>query len=89
MDCNPPDLLVHGIIQVRTLEWGAIYLHVPNPETEPASSALAGLFFTTESPGKPKERTVSPINNVKKTGQPHARVILDHYHIPHTKINPK
>ena len=60
-----------------------------NPETEPASSALAGLFFTTESPGKPKERTVSPINNVKKTGQPHARVILDHYHIPHTKINPK
>ena len=26
---------------------------LPNPGTEPASLALAGRFFTTESPGKP------------------------------------
>ena len=27
--------------------------HLSNPRTEPASSALAGGFFTTEPPGKP------------------------------------
>ena len=27
---------------------------LPNPETEPTSPALAGGFFTTEPPGKPK-----------------------------------
>ena len=28
----------------------------PNPEMEPASPALAGTFFTTESPGQPCNR---------------------------------
>ena len=27
---------------------------LPDPETEPVSPALAGGFFTTEPPGKPK-----------------------------------
>ena len=27
--------------------------YLPNPETKPESSALAGGFFTTEPPGKP------------------------------------
>ena len=27
--------------------------HLPDPEVEPWSSALAGGFFTTEPPGKP------------------------------------
>ena len=27
---------------------------LPNPETEPESPALAGGFFTIESPGKPR-----------------------------------
>ena len=90
-DCSPPDTGPWDYPSKNT----GVGCHlsppgdVPNPDTDPASSALAGLFFTTESPGEPKERIVSPVNNVKKTGQPHARVILDDYLIPHTKINPK
>ena len=37
---------VHGISQVRILEWVAIFF-------SRRSSALAGRFFTTEPPGKP------------------------------------
>ena len=39
--------------------------HVPGPETEPMSpesSALAGRFFTTESPGKSSEPDNARIN---------------------------
>ena len=32
---------------------------LPNPEVEPVSPALAGGFFTTESPGKPTIKTFS------------------------------
>ena len=31
---------------------------LPNPETEPISPALAGGFFTTESPGRPSQLTI-------------------------------
>ena len=27
---------------------------IPNPRIEPASPALAGIFFTTKAPGKPQ-----------------------------------
>ena len=52
------DSSVHGILQVRMLEWVAISFSrdLPQPGIEPVSSvplALAGRFFTTELPGKP------------------------------------
>ena len=47
--------MVHRISQARILEWVAISFcrGFPNPGIEPVSPALAGEFFTTESPGKP------------------------------------
>ena len=44
----------HGISQTRILEWVAISFSrgLPEAGTESASSALAGGFFTTESPEK-------------------------------------
>ena len=33
---------------------------LPLPETEPASPALAGGFFTTEQPGKPLSVALAP-----------------------------
>ena len=52
MDCRPPASSVHGVFQVRILEWVAVSFSrdLPNPETEPASvesPALVGRFFTT------------------------------------------
>ena len=46
---------VHGISQVKILEEVAICFSrdLPEPGIELASPALAGRFFTTESPGKP------------------------------------
>ena len=56
VDYSPPGSSVHGISQTRILEWVAIFLSpgaLPDPGTEPTSSALAGIFFTTEPPGRP------------------------------------
>ena len=67
MDCSPPGSSIHGILLARVLEWGAIAFSeeywsellflsagdLPDPGMEPASPALAGRFFTTETPGKP------------------------------------
>ena len=52
MDCSPPDSSVYGISQARIPEWVAISFSrdLPNPGSGPASSALVGGFFTTESP---------------------------------------
>ena len=52
MDGSPLGSSVHGLLQVRTLEWVAIPFpgNLPDPEIElasPASPALAGAFFTT------------------------------------------
>jgi len=33
MDCSPPGSSVHGIFQVRVLEWGAIALAIKKNET--------------------------------------------------------
>ena len=56
MDSSPPGSSVHGILQARILEWGAMPSSrgFSNPGIEPASlacPALAGGFFTTVSPG--------------------------------------
>ena len=50
MDYRRPSSSVHGISQVRILEWAAISFSrgLPNQQIEPVSPALAGRFFTTE-----------------------------------------
>ena len=54
MDCNLPASAVRGISQARIVEW--VTIPSPgdrhNPGIEPKSPALAGRFFTIESPGK-------------------------------------
>ena len=57
MDHSPPGSSVHGILQARILEWVAMpsSRDLSSPGTELVSlmsPALAGGFFTTESPGK-------------------------------------
>ena len=46
MDCIPPGSSVHGLSQVRMLEWVAIPFsrNLPNPGIKPGS--IAGRFFT-------------------------------------------
>ena len=51
MDCSPPGSSVHGISQIRILEWVAISFS--GGSLEPMSPALAGRFFTAQSPGRP------------------------------------
>jgi len=66
MDCNPPGFSVHGISQAIVVLDGVschfLLQEIVGPGIELASltsPALAGRFFTTESPSKPlflKER---------------------------------
>ena len=55
MTCSPPGSSVLGISQTRN--WSGLPLLSPedlsDPGIKPAFLALAGWFFTTESPGKP------------------------------------
>ena len=53
MDCSLAGSAVHGTSQARILEWVAIAFSRESSWlwNEPASSALAGGFFTTEPPG--------------------------------------
>ena len=55
MDCSLPGPSVHEIFLARILEWVAISSpgDLPDPGIEAVSPALAGRFFTAESPGKP------------------------------------
>ena len=60
--CNLPGSSVHEISQARTLEWVAISYtrgssQFRNPTQVSCISALAGRFFTTVSPGKPRHST--------------------------------
>ena len=52
MDCSLPGSSVHWIFRARMLDWVAISFWggLPNPEFEPASSALAGTGLTWEAP---------------------------------------
>ena len=56
MDCSLRCSSMHGISQMRILEWVAISYSSTssNPGIELAFPALAGRFFTTELPGKPR-----------------------------------
>ena len=51
MDCSPPGSSVHGISQIRILEWVAISFS--RGSFEATSATLAGRFFTAQPPGKP------------------------------------
>ena len=57
MDCRLPGSSVYGILQARILERVAILPEGTESES-PACLALAGGFFTIESPGKPLLLTV-------------------------------
>ena len=63
IDCSPPGSSVHGILQARILEWVAVSFSrdLPDPGIEPASSALAGGFFTREAQQAPSVVRV-PLN---------------------------
>ena len=60
MDGSPAGSSAYGIFQARILEWVSISssrIFLTDPEikpTSPASSVLAGGFFTTELSGKPR-----------------------------------
>ena len=59
MDHSPPGSSVHAILQARILEWVAMPSCRGSPDpgieaTSLMSPALAGEFFTTGPPGKPK-----------------------------------
>ena len=56
MDCSPPASYVHGISQVRILEWVAISFSrgFSRPRNLTESPPLAGRFFTTEPQRKPQ-----------------------------------
>ena len=56
MDTSPPGSSVHGSLQARILEWVAMPFSRGSswPRDRTCDSSLAGEFFTTEPPGKPK-----------------------------------
>ena len=56
MDCSPPGLSVHGILQARIPEWVAVSFSRsswPRDWTQISyGSCVAGRFFTAQSPGE-------------------------------------
>ena len=65
MDCIPPGSSVHGISQVRILEWVATSFSRGSspPRDQPVSPTLAGRFFNAEPPGK----AATPIKHLLNT----------------------
>ena len=63
MDCSPPGSSVHGILQIRILEWVAMPSSMgssrPKRTCISCDTCIAGRFFTTEPPGKAKYDTSS------------------------------
>ena len=55
VDYSPPGSSVHGISQTRILEWVVISSSTGSSwiSDQTRVSCLAGVFFTTEPPGKP------------------------------------
>ena len=53
--CDPLDYTVHGMLQVRILEWVAFPFSrdLPNPGIESRSPALQADSLPAELPGKP------------------------------------
>ena len=60
MDCSPPGSSVHGILQVRMLEWVAPSFFpgdLSDPGIEPRCPALQADSLLSKPPGKPKKYT--------------------------------
>ena len=56
MGCRTPGSSVHGISQTRIVEWVTIsFSKGSSPPRAQSPLALAGGFFSSEPPGKPKE----------------------------------
>ena len=53
VDYSLPGSSVHGISQAKILEWVAISFSSFDLGIRPTSPAMAGEFFTAETPGKP------------------------------------
>ena len=66
--CNPMDYTVHGIIQVRTLEWVRFPSSgdLPNPGIEPRSPILQADPLPAEPPGKPKNTGVGSLSLLQR-----------------------
>jgi len=60
MDCSLPSSSVHGILQERILEWVAMPSSrgSSQPRNQTRISCIAGRFFTSEPPGKPRMITL-------------------------------
>ena len=60
MDCSPQGSSVHGISQVRILEWVAIPFSgdLPNPGVKPSSPTLQVDTLPAEPQGNPKNTGV-------------------------------
>ena len=86
MDCSQPGSSVHGFLQTRILEWGAMSPSrgSSQPRIEPTSPvvwALVGRFFTTETPEKPIMEpwvTVKPAYSFWYLVQRKATTVIDH-----------
>ena len=63
MDCSLPGSSDHGISQARILERVAISFSgdLPDPWIGPVSPALAGGFFTTQTPREPFDSVTDPL----------------------------
>ena len=62
-NCDPVDYTVHGILQVRILEWVAFPSpgDFPNPEIKLRSLALQADSLPDEPQGKPKNTGVGSL----------------------------
>ena len=78
MHCSPLGSSVHGILQVRILEWVAMF---PNPGIKPMSPALQTDYLLSETPGKPLQRLSVQFSPSIMSGslQPHG---LHHARLP-------
>ena len=65
MDCSPPGSSVHGILQVRILEWVTISFSrgSSQPRDQNQVSCIAGAL-TSEPPGKPIKVKISLSNSI-------------------------
>ena len=73
MDCSPPGSSVHGISQIRILEWVAISFSRDSsqPGIEPGFPALQADSLPSETPRKPKESQSVTHSDMPHSLRPH------------------
>ena len=72
VDCSPPGSSVHGILQARMLEWGAISFSRGSspPRDRTQVSCTAGRFFCLSHRGSPKCLRLREIKRFSWRGGP-------------------